>query len=72
MHILVSEGMICMKKIYCVYDNKNNEQLLLVADTVKEVAKYVEMRPRYVLQSILRGNTVNKHKYIVKRVFLID
>lgn len=55
-------------KVYCVYDNKNNEQLLLVADTVKEVANFVGARRLYVLQSILRGNTVNKKKYIIKRV----
>lgn len=55
-------------KVYCVYDNKNNEQLLLVADTVKEVANFVGARRLYVSQSILRGNTVNKKKYIIKRV----
>lgn len=59
-----------MKKVYCVYDAKNNEQLLLVADTVKEVAQFVNARSRYVLQAILRGGTINKHKYIVKRIYI--
>lgn len=59
-----------MQKVYCVYDAKNEEQLVLVADTVKEVAQFLNIRTRYVLQSILRGNTVNKHKYIIKRVFI--
>lgn len=70
MYILVPERRVDMQKVYCVYDAKNNEQLLLVADTVKEVAQFVNARRRYVLQAILRGGTINKHKYIVKRIYI--
>jgi len=59
-----------MKKIYCVYDNHYNEQLLLATESLKEVAEFVGIRKLYVLQSIQRGNTVNKKKYIVKRVWI--
>ena len=55
-------------KVYCVYDNKNHEQLMLVADNLNEVVKFTGATRLYILQSIQRGNTVNKKKYIVKRI----
>lgn len=57
-----------MKKIYAVYDTKNNEQCIGIFDTLQQVVNYLDISNTRVLASAISKGNKLKARYEVVRM----
>ena len=58
-----------MKKIYCVYDMKNFEQCVLIAEHVKEIAKFFKRPEGSIYSAVCRKEKIG-YRYFVETMNL--